>query len=461
MREVHSPRFRDYFTYNNKWNSFSDFYFYNQTVFNKFSLSVVFIVLNFILGIFNNACLVIAISCSLLLIYLYLKTKKECQSLIVRRKCPIYARENDILSIEYSLGNTSAFILENFQITDSFDGTKEVISNIEFSETIPAASIVVKKKNYTLNAGMGVKKFGPLVAYVSDPLNIFHFKVVEDKVETIKVYPYIGKIKDMMIRGDKYALHFGLYETQSRGDTTNFIGIRPYRDGDPINRINWKLSMKSDKKVINEFEKNVNATFTLILNMDERIHMGKGIESTWEYAKDISLAILAKQVSSSNTVQFFSNDTFVARGSGVEHMNFLEMVVCTLGLSKAQNGSDFIKKAVLDISHEAKVLYITPAFAGELLEDGLNVLKRYAKINPNIHVAFVDGTLEIADLIKGLRSPAFKGFSNQTQIQLKRSVKELNDCGIECSIITIDKKIMQNKAILNSLNTIRGESLGN
>ena len=457
MREVHSPKFKDYFTYNNKWTSLADFYFYNQTVFNKLSLSVVFIVLNLLLGIFIHACLVIALSCTLMLIYLYQKTKKECHSIIVKRKCLKFARENDEFIVEYSLANTSSFILENFQVTDSFEGSKEQHNIIEFNFSIPAATLVSKKKTYLLDSGMGIKNFGPLVVYISDVLNIFQFKIVDSKVDSIKVYPSIGRIKDMMIRGDKYALHFGLYETQSRGDTTNFIGIRPYRDGDPVNRINWKLSMKSDKKVINEFEKNVNATLALILNMDERTHMGRGSISTWEYAKDISLAIAAKQTSSSNTLQFFSNDTFVAKGSGVEHMNFLEMVISTLELSKSKNHHDFLKRAVLDISNEAKVLYITPAFPGPIMEEALDVLKKYSKVNPNIHVAFIDGTYVLAGIIKGARAATFKGLHLQTQNHLKSYMKELNDCGIECSVVSIDTKLAQHKVILNSLVTTRGE----
>jgi uncharacterized protein (DUF58 family) len=456
MRIVRAPKIGDYFKYNNKWITLSDFYFYNQSIFNKLSLSLFFILVNLILGIFIHACLVIALSGILFLCYAYFKTKKESECVSIRRKIPLYARENETIVVEYSLANASSFLLENFQVSDVFEGTKEILSEIEFNKTLPVRSINIKKKSYTLNMGMGVKSFGPLVVAISDALNIFTFTVVEDNVESIKVYPHIGKIKDMMLRGDKYALHFGMYETQSRGDTTNFIGIRPYRDGDPTNKINWKLSMKTKKLFINEFEKNVNATFAIILNMDERLHMGRGTESTWEYAKDISLSIAARQISNSNTVQFFSNDTFVAAGSGVEHMNFLEMVICTLALSKNTTGNTYLKRAVLNISSEAKVLFITPAFAGEMMEENLGVLKRFSKTNPNIHVAFIDGTLEIAEAIKGNASVGYKGIYLQTQRQLSNNLKDLKDCGIECSVIKVAAKNPYEKAIFNSLNVIQG-----
>lgn len=459
MRKISYPRLRDYFSYNNNWRSFSEFYFFNQSVFNKFSLSVLFIILNLLLGIFIRACLIVSLSTTIFLFYLYLKTKKESQNIIVKRKSAKFARENDLLTVEYTLLNASSFVLENFSVVDDFDGTKENQNIIDFSKSIPVRSINIRKKTYKLNTGMGIKNFSNLVVYIADPLNIFKFMIIEDKVESIKVYPFIGKIKDMLLRGDKYALHFGLYETQSRGDTTNFIGIRPYRDGDPINRINWKLSMKSDKKVINEFEKNVNATFSIILNMDEKFHMGRGVESTWEYSKDICLSIAAKQISSSNTVQLFSNDTYVAAGSGVDHMNYLEMVICTLSLSKNTDSRMFLKKSVIEISNEAKVLYITPAYAGEAFTDTIDVLKNFAKVNPNIHVAFIDGTQEIAETVKGNMGASFKGLYIQTQKQLKKNIIELNDCGIECSIVNICQKIPHEKKILNSLNLVRGQEL--
>lgn len=204
-------------------------------------------------------------------------------------------------------------------------------------------------------------------------------------------------------------------------------------------------------------KKNVNASFALILNMDERLHTGRGSVSTWEYAKDISLAIAAKQTSCNNTIEFFSNDTFVAKGSGVEHMNFLEMVICTLELSKSEKDYAFIKRAVLDISSEAKVLYITPAYPGPLMDEALDVLRKYSKVNPNIHVAFIDGTYDLAGTINGAMAATYKGLHIQTQNHLKRNIKELNDCGIECSLITIDSASAYQKVILNSLVTTRGE----
>ncbi len=455
MRKISYPALREYFSYNNRWTTFSEFYFFNQSVFNKFSVAVVFIVLNLILGIFIRTCLVVALSSIVFLCYLYFKTKKESENITVKRKIPKVARENDVISVQYTLMNASSFVLENFSVIDHFNGTKENRNLIDFRPTIPVRSISTVVKNYKLNTGMGEKLFSSLAIYIADPLNIFKFMVEEDKIEAIKVYPHIDEIKDLQLRGDKYALHFGLFETESRGDTTNFIGIRPYRDGDPVNRINWKLSMKSNKKVINEFEKNVNATLSIILNLDEKFHMGRGVESTWEYAKDICLSIAAKQISNSNSVEFFSNDVYVALGAGVDHMNYLEMVVSNLSLTKKSDSLDFLKKSVLQISSEAKVLYVTPAFAGPFFEETLDVFKKFSSGNRNIHIAFIDGTQEVAAAVKGNMSVGFKGIFLQTQKQLKTSIKELNDCGIETSLVSIGSSIPHDKKIFNSLNLIR------
>ncbi len=457
MREIQPPKFKEYFSLKNKNSTFSDFYYYNQTIFNKFSLSTLLIIINLLLGIKIKICLIFALSTTFLLVYLYFKTQNESRNIIIKRKIPHFARELDQFSVEYTLSNLSEFTQENFYITDSFDGTESKINSIDFGNKIPKNTFIIKNKSYSLNAGMGVKNFGPLIITVSDPLDIFQFKIIEDKIETIKVYPQIEKIREMQIRGDQYALQFGLYDAPTRGDNTNFIGIRPYRPGDSIRRINWKLSLKTKKTILNEFEKNVNTTISIILNMDEKMHMGRGNLSTWEYAKDITLAVATRQLNNGNNVQFFSNDVLLASGSGQEHINFLELVICTLPLSKAEFSSKLIERSIVNISSESKLIYITPIFPTESFQANIDAIIHYSKFNSNIQVVIIDGSPNLAETIKGNSAINYQGLMQETQRQLQRILTDLKNNGIDCSIVKINTSISYDKQILDSLVSQNGD----
>jgi hypothetical protein len=449
--EIRSPKIKDYFSYNRSWTSPTEFYYYNRAIFNKLSLSVLFIFLNLILGFSNKTCLILAISSSLFLCYLYFKTQKESQNIFIIRKTPNHAREYDQIKIEYEFYNSSSFEIENFIAIDSFNGTKSKNESIPFPSIIPKTSILKSNKMIILDSGMGTKKFGPLTISISDPLGFFEFQIIDTKEVEIKIYPHIETIQKMKLRGDIYSLQYGIFDTPSRGDTTNFIGVKPYRPGDSVKKINWKLTLKNKKTIINEFEKNVNTTLSIILNLDSKLHMGKENLSTWEYAKDISLALASQQISNGNALQFFSNDISVESGMGQSHINFLELIICTLELSQNINGNLLVKNSTPAISTESKVVYISPVFPNHIFEENLQSLKNFSQFNKNIHVVLIDGTNELSNMLNSNSNFEFKSILLGAKHLAEAKCLELKNHGISTSIIPISSIIPYQKQLIRCL----------
>jgi uncharacterized protein (DUF58 family) len=445
--EIRNPKIKDFFSYNRSWTSPTEFYYYNRTIFNKLSLSVLFIFINLLLGFSYKTCLTLAISSCLFLCYLYFKTQKESQNVFIIRKAPLHAREHDQIKIEYEFYNSSSFEIENYVAIDSFNGTKSKNVIIPFPSIVPKTSILKTSKMIILDSGMGTKKFGPLSISISDPLGIFEFQIIDTKEVEIKIYPHIETIQKMKLKGDTYALQYGIYDTPSRGDTTNFIGVKPYRPGDSVKKINWKLTLKNKKTIINEFEKNVNTTLAIVLNLDSKLHMGKEKLSTWEYAKDISLALASQQISNGNAVQFFSNDIFVESGMGQSHINFLELIICTLELSQNANGNLLVNKSIPSISTESKVIYITPVYPNHIFDENLQVLKSFSQFNKNIHVVLIDGTHEISNMLTSNSNYEFKSILLGAKQLAEAKCLELKNYGISTSIIPISSIIPYQKQL--------------
>jgi uncharacterized protein (DUF58 family) len=450
--EIRSPKLKDYFSYNRSWTSPTEFYYYNQTIFNKLSLAVLFILINLLFGFSNKTCLTLAISSSFFLCYLYFKTQKESQNIFIIRKTPHHAREYDQIKIEYEFYNSSSFEIENFVVKDSFNGTKSKNVTIPFPSIVSKTSILKSNKIIVLDSGMGTKKFGPLTITISDPLGFFEFQIIDTKEVEIKIYPHIETIQKMKLKGDIYALQYGLYDTPSRGDTTNFIGVKPYRPGDSIKKINWKLTLKNKKTIINEFEKNVNTTLSMILNLDSKLHMGKENLSTWEYAKDISLALASQQISNGNAVQFFSNDIYVESGMGQAHINFLELIICTLELSQTTQGNLLVNKSIPSISTESKVVYITPVYPSHLFDENLQTLKNFSQFNNNIHVILIDGTHELSTMLSGNSNFEIKSILLGAKQLAESKCIELKNHGISTSIIPISSTIPYQKQLMKCFN---------
>jgi uncharacterized protein (DUF58 family) len=76
---------------------------------------------------------------------------------------------------------------------------------------------------------------------------------------------------------------FGLVESELPGGTQtqrrayhttpNAAGIRDYLPGDPMNRIHWPMSARSQKLMVKEFELDPTADIWLALDLDEDVHV--------------------------------------------------------------------------------------------------------------------------------------------------------------------------------------------
>jgi uncharacterized protein (DUF58 family) len=224
---------------------------------------------------------------------------------------------------------------------------------------------------------MGVFTYGPMTALVSDPLGIFQFLVIENEEKATHVFPRVTPLPNLPVRGSKESFNFGLYDVASRGLSSNFIGVRDFEKGDSLRYISWKLSLKARKLLVKEFEKSVNAEITLILDMAAESHMGWKSESTWEYAKDIALSIVSRELANGNQLQLVSNGRHIPTGTGEQHNFELIRAVFNLVPVSDPTRADIVERASTMMRRGTTALYIGPVFRPEFkrTEEALARLK--------------------------------------------------------------------------------------
>jgi len=216
---------------------------------------------------------------------------------------------------------------------------------------------------------MGKHSIGPLTAKLSDPLGIFEFRIVEDTIHEVEVYPRVDRIPDISVIPSSQNAKYGNYEVASRGLSVNFSGVRPFARGDSLRHIAWRLSMRGQGLLVKEFEKVVNCDVNIILNIAPQWQIGRGATSTWEAAKDASLSIIQQQLDVGNTVAFFSEHSFIEPGAGSDHFHYLAKHVASLKpIYSGSTGRESLQidpKPVLGkyrdfYARGSNVFYITP-----------------------------------------------------------------------------------------------------
>ncbi len=117
----------------------------------------------------------------------------------------------------------------------------------------------------------------------------------------------------------------GLHRSPHLGFSVNFAEYRPYRPGDDIRKIDWKVYGRLDRFFVKEFEGETNTSIHLILDCSRSMAYGcHGIRKI-EYAQFLAAALAYFAFKQRDSVGFISFDDAIrefipARGS-VGHLN--------------------------------------------------------------------------------------------------------------------------------------------
>jgi uncharacterized protein (DUF58 family) len=135
----------------------------------------------------------------------------------------------------------------------------------------------------------------------SDPLGLFEAVLRFDERQEIVIHPPVNT-------GLPFALPSGFGQGQTRMQrrawqtTTNAAGIRDYRPNDPLNRIHWPTTAHRNQLTIREFERDTAGDIWVLLDMEQRVQVGSGLEGTEEQAVLIAAALTAQGLVTSRGV---------------------------------------------------------------------------------------------------------------------------------------------------------------
>lgn len=321
----------------------------------------------------------------------YLKIRASAQGMTIARKAPARLFEHDWLEVQYEIVNPTAFSLHHFTCFDYFTGTQEEVVEVLQRAEFRPFSFETCTFRLPCDGGMGNKSLGPIRILFSDSLGLFEFEIIEEQVQTIEVFPRVEAIPIVPLQGGQDSYLYGVYDVQSRGTSVNFSGIRDYVSGDSLRHVAWRLSMRHNHLVVKEFERSVNSDVTIALNMEGREHVGRRADSTWEYAKDLALALVTQQTALGNGIQFVSGETLLPFSNGVGHAQQIALKIFELKPTIHDPPLDLIKRYRDFMPRGSAFVYITPIFGSRLVDNFDSFLWLKAK-GVNCHCILLDAS---------------------------------------------------------------------
>lgn len=284
----------------------------------------------FALSFFSRTALLLFLVETIALSFLFLKTRFTAQRMSLRRILPnLTLREKSLLEVIIEVKNRSGFSVSGVVVDDFFSAAKDARVHVAPERMSPHSMIRLSYKR-NCDGGMGQHKIGPLMARITDDLGIFEFRICDETVTEVEVHPDVETIPDVEVRPSSDSARYGNYEASRRGLSVNFSGVRPYARGDSLRHIAWKISSRGQGILVKEFEKVVSCDVNIILNMSPHWQIGRHSNSTWEYGKDIALALVRQQLDLGNSISFFSDRSWVEPGAGDDHFHHLARHIADL-----------------------------------------------------------------------------------------------------------------------------------
>ena len=178
-----------------------------------------------------------------------------------------------------------------------------------------------------------------------DTLGLFRRLIPLESQDTCLVLPKSYPIKPMALAGKRKYQPGGVTLASSVGNSSEFMSLRDYRPGDPLNSIHWKNLAKHGKLIVKEFEDEYFVRRALVLDT----FVGDASDEQFEAAVSVaaSIAVNERQNEALLDFMFAGKETYCfTSGRGVDQLPHLQEILA--GVQASEEGSfELLREAML------------------------------------------------------------------------------------------------------------------
>ncbi len=226
---------------------------------------------------------------------------------ILRHRRYGWAQVGDLVEERFSMRNSSFLPLLWVEVRD--------FSDLPGYSASRAVGLGAMDSMQWITSGVcerrGVYNLGPLEVSLGDPFGLFECTLRQDHRDTFVVYPAIVALPRLLDpRG--FARGSGGTDVRSLELTTNASSVRHYVPGDALNRIHWPSTARrsaggQEEIFVKEFDLEPSGDVWIILDMEEKVQLGEGDESTEECAVILAASLASQMLHADHGVGLVSH----------------------------------------------------------------------------------------------------------------------------------------------------------
>jgi uncharacterized protein (DUF58 family) len=137
----------------------------------------------------------------------------------------------------------------------------------------------------------GVLRFESLTVARPDPLNLFKACADFHAPGTVLVLPRCYRVPPLALPGARRYQHGGIALASSVGDSEEFVSLRDYRPGDPLQRVHWKSFARLGHPVVKEYQDEFFERHALVLDTFARAASDDAFEAAVAVAASFAATV--------------------------------------------------------------------------------------------------------------------------------------------------------------------------
>jgi uncharacterized protein (DUF58 family) len=201
---------------------------------------------------------------------------------------------------------------------------------------------------------------GPVWVTSGDPFGIFRTsrKLVDGT--SVVVYPRtvslprFGRVPGVLPGGS-------LQGQRVQFTTPNVSSVRDYRPGDAFNRIHWPTSARTNKLMVREFELDPTADVWIVLDLNNDVHTGSGLESTEEYAVTAAASLARHLLEQGRVVGLVSQSATLPADRGPRQVERILEVLALVRSSSQLTLAALLSAETSRFARSSTLIVVTPS----------------------------------------------------------------------------------------------------
>src|SRR5262245_13809764 len=171
----------------------------------------------------------------------------------------------------------------------------------------------------------------------------------------------------------------GMHRSPFFGHSIEFVQHREYVSGDDLRHLDWKVWSKTDRYYIKQYEAETNLRCTLVVDVSESMHYGRGPLNKYNYACTIASCLaylLLRQQDAVGSITFDSDVRHVVPTRSQQ--THIDAIIGSLDVSKPQEKTDLekiLRRVAENVTARGMVVIVSDLLADrEPLFRGLEML---------------------------------------------------------------------------------------